>query len=425
MAAIRYRLHGTCSNAFPVDRPLSDGGFAVIVCHLKMLAILVAVRSNPRPLLSIIVRKSLRNNTDNKFMRVLKPALLLAAIVLFSGVASFAQENDVKVVDEVVAVVNDSVITLSSIKREVRERVDSLVKDGGMKREDAEKRVAEKQGELIANLINEELLLQKGKELGVEKDIEAELNARFLQIMKEQNLKTVDQLYEAMRKEGMDPEDIRDLWRKQATKEEVIRRDVQAKLYWTPNGTQVKEYFQTNKVKFLKPEAVTLSEIFLNFAGQTQDAVRAKAKQLVTQARGGADFSKLILENSESQDLQKTKGVLGTVPVSDLEKQFAKYATAIKGLKVGQVAEPIEDDLGVHILHVDARTAAETDAQFDEDAVRRAMLEVGYPDALKKYMVKLREDSYIKISDTYKPIVSPLLYADERATTTATKTTKN
>jgi peptidyl-prolyl cis-trans isomerase SurA len=358
-------------------------------------------------------------------MRVLRSAMLLAAALLLFGVQSFAQESEVKVVDEVVAVVNDSVITLSSVKREIREQVDSLVKDGGMKREDAEKRVAEKEGELIANLINEELLLQKGKELGVERDVDAQINGRFLEIMKEQNLKTMDQLYDAMRKEGLDPDDIRDLWRKQVTKDAVIQRDVQAKVYWTPNGTQVKEYFQANKAKFLKPESVTLSEIFLNFAGQNPDTVRAKAKQLVTQARGGSDFAKMVLDNSESKDVQQTKGVLGTVPVADLEKQFAKYAGAIKGLKAGQVSDPVEDDLGVHILHVDARTSAETDTQFDDDAVRRAMLETAYPEAIKKYMVKLRDDSYIKISETYKPIVSPLLYADERATTTATKTTKN
>jgi hypothetical protein len=57
------------------------------------------------------------------------------------------------------------------------------------------------------------------------------------------------------------------------------------------------------------------------------------------------------------------------------------------------------------------------------------MLEIAYPDALKKYMSKLRTDAYIKISETYRPVVSPLLFADERTTsstsTTPVKTTKN
>lgn len=347
-------------------------------------------------------------------MRYFRPAFLLVAALFLSNFAVQAQENDVKVVDEVIAVVNDGVITLSGVKREMKGAVDSKVQEG-MKREDAQKQVEEKQGELIANLINEELLLQKAKELGIEKDIEADLNARFVQIMKQQNMKTLDQLYEAMRKEGIDPDDIREIWRRQATKDEVIRRDVQATTYWQPTGSDVKAYFEKNKAKFIKPETVTLSELFLNFAGQTQDSVRARAKDLVTRIRGGADFVKLVLANSETQDAVQTKGALGTVPVADLEKQFPQYAKAIKGLKAGQVADPVEDEVGIHIIHVDDRTAQANEATYDEDAVRRAMLEVNYPAALKKYMAKLHENAYIKISDSYRPIVSPLLFADERS----------
>lgn len=358
-------------------------------------------------------------------MRFVRPVVLLAATVVCFSVGASAQENDVKVIDEVVAAVNDGVITLSSIKREMKGIVDSKVQEG-MKREDAQKMVDEKQGELIANLINEELLMQKAKELGIEKDVEAELNGRFVQIMKEQNFKTLDALYEAMRKQGLDPDDIREVWRRQATKEEVVRRDVQARVYWSFTGTDVKNYFEKNKAKFIKPETITLSEIFLNFAGQNQDAVRAKAKDLVAKLRAGGDFLKAVADSSEAQDAAQTKGLLGTVPVTDLESKFPQYAKVVKGLKAGGVADPVEDEVGIHILHVDARTAAASDATFDEDAVRRAMLDENYPAALKKYMTQLRKDAYIKISETYRPLVSPLLFADERTSTTApAKSTKN
>ena len=326
-------------------------------------------------------------------MRYIRPAILLAATLFLSSFAVRAQENDTKVVDEVIAVVNDGVITLSGVKREMKGAIDSKVQEGA-KREDAQKEVEGKQGELIANLINEELLLQKAKELGIER--------------------RTDALYAPLTKASLDLNIVRAIWRRQATKYEVIRRDVQAKTYWEPTGSDIKAYYEKNKAKFLKPETVTLSEIFLNFAGQTQESVRARAKDLVTRIRGGADFVKLVLANSESQDVQNTKGVLGTVPLADLEKQFPQYAKAIKGLKAGQIAEPVEDEVGIHILHVDERTAQSTEASFDEEAVRRAMLDENYPAALKKYMTKLRQDSYIKISESYRPVVSPLLFADER-----------
>src|SRR5262249_20321266 len=157
--------------------------------------------------------------------------------------------------------------------------VDGLVQQGKT-REEAQKMVEEKRGELIANLINEELLVQKGKELGVDSDVESSLNARFLQIMKQQNVKTLDALYKMMQDQGVDPQELRETWRKQATQDEVIKRDVQGKVYWKPTGAELKEYFEKNKSKFTTPATVSLSEIYLSFAGRDPAKVREKAKQI-------------------------------------------------------------------------------------------------------------------------------------------------
>ncbi|HMT08195.1 MAG TPA: SurA N-terminal domain-containing protein, partial [Pyrinomonadaceae bacterium] len=164
-------------------------------------------------------------------MRKFFVSLLLSTAVF--AVPAFSQETETKVVDEVVAQVNDGVITLSKVRRELKDIIDAKVNEG-MKREDAQKFGDEKQGELIANLINEELLLQKAKELGIDDEVEASLNQRFVDLMKQFNLKTVDQLYEEMRRQGVDPQEMREVWRKQATRERVIEREVQSREYWKP-----------------------------------------------------------------------------------------------------------------------------------------------------------------------------------------------
>ncbi len=322
-----------------------------------------------------------------------------------------AQETETKVVDEVVAQVNDGVITLSSVTREIKEAVDTKVQEG-MKREDAQKLIAEKRGELIANLINEELILQKAKELNVESEVEADINGRFVQIMKQYNLKTLDALYEEMRKQGADPIAIRELWRKQSTRDRVLQKEVQSKVYWAATSKDLKDYFEAHKDKFTTPATIGLSELFLGFAGRDEAAVRAKAKKLVADIRGGADFVKLVLENSDRPDAAKSKGKVDVLPIKDLNE---KYAGAIKGVKVGGVTDPIEaDDTGVSILHVDEMTDASSESQFKEEAVRMEILKEKIGPAQKTFLAKLREDSYIKISDSYRPIVSPILFADER-----------
>jgi peptidyl-prolyl cis-trans isomerase SurA len=345
-------------------------------------------------------------------MKKFKTASLFALFTLLCSIAGYSQESETKVVDEVVAQVNDGVITLSKVNHEVKDAVDSLVQQGKSK-EEAQKMIEEKRGELIANMINEELLLQKGKEIGVEQDVEANINARFLDIMKQQNMKTLDALYKAMQEQGVDPQDIRDTWRRQATREAVIRRDIQQKLYWEPDGAKLKAYFEAHKSKFTTPETVALSEIFLSFAGRTPATVREKAKQLVSQLRAGADFAKAVADNSDRPDAAKNKGKVDTFNIKDLDPKFAK---AIEGIKVGGYTDPIEsDDVGVDILRIDERTVASNDSKFDENAVRLAIMQEAFPDAQKKYMAKLREDAYVKINDTYRPLVSPILFAEERS----------
>ncbi len=340
--------------------------------------------------------------------------LYLTALILSIAfiVPASAQETQTRVIDEVVAQVNDGVITLSRVRREMKDVVDTWVKEGKTK-EEAQKMADEKQGELIASLINEELLIQKAKESGLDGDIDASINQRISDIMREYKLKTVDELYREMEKAGVNPDELKATWRKQATRDRVIQREVQYKVYWGFNGKELKDYFEKNKSKFTKPETVSFSEIFLGFAGRDETQVRERAKQLSAQLKAGGDFAKLAKENDPGVVTQGT-GKAEKLVMKDLVDTIAK---PLAGLKVGEFTAPIEiEQLGIAILRVDEREQASSESFFDEMAVRQAMTAEKFPDEQKKFMSKLRENSYIKISDTYRPLVSPILFADERKT---------
>lgn len=340
-------------------------------------------------------------------------AIFLIAFLFLTSLTAFAQESELKVVDEVVAQVNDGVITLSRVKREMNSIIDSLVAEGKT-REQATTEVQAKQGELIAGIINEELLLQKGKELGVESDADASVNQRFVDIMKQQNLKTLDALYEAMEKQGVNPQDIRESWRRQMIKDTVLQREVGGRVYWGWQSKEMKAYYEKHKAKFTKPETLTLSEIFLSFAGRDENAVRDKAKMLVTQLRSGADFAKLAIENSDREKIKETKGSVGTVTVTELKQINEKFVAPIAATKVGGISEPVETVEGIEIFRVDDRKEASKESFFDEAEVRREMTMEVLPEKRKEYMVTLRTESYIKINDTYRPLVSPILSAEAK-----------
>ena len=333
---------------------------------------------------------------------------LFLALILISGLAVSAQETQDRVVDEVVAQVNDGVITLSKVNREVKGIIDAETSQG-KNRDEVAARVEQKRGELIANLIHEELLVQKAKELGYEGEIDASVNKRFSEIMKQYNLKTVEQLYQEMEKTGVHPEEIRDIWKKQATRDVLLQKEVQGPIYWGLTSKELKDYYDKHRDKFTKPETITLSEIFLSFAGRDEMAVREKAKQLVAELKAGGDWDKISKENSDPPVLTEGGRKLKVADISPF------VVNALRDLKLGAITNPIPaEQIGVLILRVDAREQASSESYFDENAVRVAITMERAPAAQKKYFADLRSNSYIKVNDTYRPLVSPILFEDDR-----------
>lgn len=334
---------------------------------------------------------------------------LFIAILSFSFAAA-AQDSEPVVVDEVVAQVNDGVITLSRVKREIKNAVEAMVQQGGKTPEQAQTEMDSKRNEIIAGLINEELLLQQGKEMGLEQDVEAEVNARFVAIMKEQKLTSLEELHKQMRQQGLEPDDVKATLRKEMTKQMVLNRDVDARIYYGVTEKEAKAYFEQHKDRFKKPEQVKLSEIFLNFAGRDVNQVTAEAAEIVKKARAGADFTQLVAQYSERVESKNNKGSVGTFDVDNLSEAIAQ---TIKNVKAGGVADPLKLDEGIMILRVDERTADSVTPAYDERRVREAITAERASGERKKYMTKLREDGYIKISETYRNAVSQVLNKDQ------------
>src|SRR5438034_1710664 len=155
-------------------------------------------------------------------LKITTSILFLIIAFMFAPLVARAQEGEPVVVDEVIAQVNDGVVTLSQLKREMKERVDTLKQQNGMTEQQANSEVEKHKPELIATLINEQLLLQKGKELDLTERVEAEVNKRMLEMAKENGITSIDKLDEAMRQAKLDPAAIRSTMRIEIMKQAVL-----------------------------------------------------------------------------------------------------------------------------------------------------------------------------------------------------------
>jgi peptidyl-prolyl cis-trans isomerase SurA len=346
----------------------------------------------------------------SKFISLAIASLFIFGILIFAPSPTFAQEGELQVVDEVIAQVNDDVITLSMLRRESKERIEAL-KQGGMTEQQAADEVNKRQAELIATLINEQLLMQRGKELDLSSTVEAEVNQRMLEVAKDQGITSIEKLDAAMRESGIDPVTTRQTLRVEMMKQAVIQQEVDRKIFFSLTIDELKKYFQAHQDKFRKPENVTLSEIFLSSAGKNEAEVKAKALQLVAQLRAGADFGTVAVANSEREAngvrvAPQTKGKVGTFEVPSLREDIAG---AIKDVKAGGISEPLRSNDGYQIFRLDERTAASTTATFNENQVREAITIERGNKQREEYLQNLRNEAYIKISENYRLAVAPIL----------------
>ena len=349
----------------------------------------------------------------SKLMPPAIASLFIFAVLVFSPAPTFAQEGELKVVDEVIAQVNDDVITLSSLRRESKERIDAL-KQGGMPEQQANEEVNKHQAELIATLINEQLLMQRGKELDLSTEVEGEVNRRMLEVAKEQGITSIEKLDAAMRESGLDPVVTRQTLRIEMMKQAVIQQEVDRKIFFGLTIDELKKYFAEHPEKFRKPETVTLSEIFLSSAGKNEAEVKARALKLVADLRAGADFATVAIANSEREQngvriAQQTKGSVGTFEMPSLRDDIAN---TVKDVKAGGISEPLRGNDGYQIFRVDARTAASTNVTFNENQVREAITIERTTKERESYLQNLRNEAYIKIAENYREAVAPLLKLD-------------
>jgi peptidyl-prolyl cis-trans isomerase SurA len=333
-------------------------------------------------------------------------ALLVTATTFILPSLARAQEGEPVVVDEVIAQVGDGIVTLSQLKREMKERIQTLVQAGKTEQQ-ATAEVEQHKPELIAILVNEQLLLQKGKELEFTQGVEDEVNKRMLQVAKENNILTMEKLCEAMKQTGLSCDEARQTMRVEIMKQAVLESEVDRKIFYNLTSVELHDYFDKHKDKFLKAESVDLSEIFLGLAGKQEAEVKARADSLVTQARGGADFCTLAAAYSDRPGNNGQKSCkVGLFQVPDLRPDIAG---AIKTLKAGGISEPLKSDEGFQILRVDARNAGSNAATFNENEVRGAITQERSPKAREEYLQGVRNDAYIKIAESYRAAVDPLL----------------
>jgi peptidyl-prolyl cis-trans isomerase SurA len=317
-----------------------------------------------------------------------------AALPSDASSTAAAAPGSTKVVEDIVAQVNDQLITQSDFNR-AAQQLEAEDAQQGLPAMEAE----EHKKDLLRDLIDQQLLLSKGKDLGITG--ETELVKRLDEIRKQNHLDSMEALEKAAQAQGVSYEDFKANIRNGIITQKVVQNEVAPHLAITQ--TDIKNYYQAHQSDFYHPESVTLQEILIGTPADATDAqvtaAEAKANEIETKLKAGAKFTDLAKADStgptasEGGDLgQFARGKLGSKVLED----------ATFSLKPGQFTAPIRTKQGYLILKVTEHTqAGELSFQQAEPQVEQALYLQRMQPALRTYLTKLREGAAIFIKPGY------------------------
>ncbi len=312
------------------------------------------------------------------------------AMAPLAGTAAGAEEPEV--VDRIVAVVNEDIITLSELEmvyRPFAERIRSMGYPP-----DKEKEMLEKvRGDLLEQLINSKLTDQEIQRAGISVD-DTDVD-QAMERIKQANLYTDDQLREALAEQGLTVEDYRKKIKEQILRTQLVNRRIKSKIVITKED--VRRYYDEHREEYQGDKQYHLRTIILKFPPDADPAekaaIRDKMERIRSRIAAGLPFEEAARAHSEA--LAEEGGEIGTFRIEDLAP---KLQPVIGEMEEGEVSQVLETDLGYQIFHVEeiladtGKPLAEVSGEIEEKLFQEVV-----NDKFQAWLKELKEQSHIKV----------------------------
>lgn len=317
--------------------------------------------------------------------------LLLSCFTLgFTVQAAQAKSTSTdKSLDQIVAIVNDDVITQSEFKLALA-RAKSQINDSHLAQPD--QTILHKQ--VLDQLINQTLQLQLAKAAGIQ-ITDAELD-KIIARVADQNHVTVPELYQHINADGLSTEAYRQEIEQQVTIQKLQQQEVASKLVIQPDEVTAfikSRLWQTHTDKEYRLEDILIP---LNDNPSSEDVVKAKQKAewVLNQLKQGKNFQQLAQkESGNAQAL--SGGDLGWRKLPEIPSAFTEQVTH---MNAHEVSEPIQTPNGFHIIRLaDVRNLSNHQASPNRKQIEELLLQQKLEESVQNWIGKLRAQAFITI----------------------------
>jgi len=316
-----------------------------------------------------------------------KVFLLLIIFSLFFGSLDKAEA----VIDRIVAIVNQEIITLSEVEKYAETAEKELRSEDPIQRKEEKKQLYRK---IIDKLIEERLIEQEAKKLGIKvtsKEIEAALEE-----IKQRNNLTQEEFERALAKEGLSIDALKKQIEKRLQNTKLINFSL--KMDVKMDEKKLREFYEKNIDRYQRTEQYRPAHIFFAIPKDATPAeiqeIKKKCQAVLEKIRRGEDFGEMALLYSEDTS-SKDKGDLGFFRKGELLAVLEKEASR---LKVGEVSGIVRSEFGFHIIKLLDRKGGGV-IPFEEvvEKVKKDFMENEMEKAFKQFLTNLKEKSVIEI----------------------------
>lgn len=292
---------------------------------------------------------------------------------------------DIKPVDNIVAVVNDDVITKQELDLVTNQMRSQLPKGKSVNAADLEQQA-------LAQLIRKDLLVQAAKRANIRLS-NADVNEAIEQFAAQRHM-TAKELIERIAKEGISENQLRRTMTENLLAQKIEQSEVMGK-------SQVSDAEIDDAIARAQQEGRPLPPPITAYSYHVQhillkndnDITRKLIEQIAQQARSGASFEQLARQYSQDGSAQNG-GDLGWIIDGETVPPFE---AAVKSLQPGQISMPVRTQFGWHVIRLIDVRSNDTPAERQRNGMRAVLVQEKRELLLQNFLKQLEDQAYINV----------------------------
>ncbi len=296
-----------------------------------------------------------------------------------------------ELLDKVVAVVNDDIITKTELAAETQQLINTII--DSTPPEKVDDAIAQAHREILQRVIEERLIRQlaEKKKISISAD---EFNAAYQNLL-DDNKMTKEQFVVELEKNGLTLAQHKEMFKSQMLQAKLVSFEIRSKIVVTE--AMILDYYDREFAPETSQEAYSLMQIGVSWNQGEKSEALARAEKVRAMAMGKENFASLATEFSDLPS-SEDGGDIGTFTEDEMSDKMREI---ILPLEQDEISEIIETDFGFQFFKVTEIKKDNVATKASYESVKEEIRQILYEQQFKKdytdWMRQLKDDAYIEI----------------------------